>query len=169
MYAEWSSLLVRGTAWLSFAFYIATLYGWLRWQSTAIKHQRLRWLWSLGCTVFMIHVACAFHLVHHWSHQAAWEATRLQGGYGDGVYLNYLVMIIWLADVVWWWLALHSYLHRARWIHACIQGFLGFMWFNAAVVFAHDELAALGIVGFTLLAIAMLQRYRQLRKANTPA
>lgn len=169
MFAEWSSTLVRSTAWLSFAFYIATLYGWLRWHSSTATQQRLRCLWSLGCIVFIIHTACAFHLVHHWSHRAAWEATRLQGGYGDGVYLNYLVLIVWLADVLWWWLAPDSSLRRAPWIQACIQGFLLFMWFNAAVVFAQAESAAIGIVGFTLLAIGILQKYRQLRQRNTPA
>ena len=26
-------------------------------------------LWTLGCALFVVHVACAFHFYHHWSHQ----------------------------------------------------------------------------------------------------
>lgn len=169
LFAEWSSTLVRGTAWLCFAFYIATLYGWLTWHGQVKVYERLRFFWTLGFLIFLIHVVCAFHLVHRWSHQSAWDATQLQGGYGDGIYANYLVLIIWLLDVAWWWLSPQGYPQRSRWLHIAIHGFLLFMWFNAAVIFAHDELASMGIAGFTLLAVGVLQWYRRIKRASHPS
>jgi hypothetical protein len=43
---------------------------------------------------------------------------------------------VWLADVLWVWVAPTSYLARPRWLHWSIHGFLAFVVFNAAVVFA---------------------------------
>lgn len=150
-------LLVRGTAWLSFVCYILTLIGWTRrWPATS-----LRWLWTLGLAIFVIHLCLAFHLVHHWSHQEAWEATRLQGGYGDGVYLNYLVLLVWLLDVLWWWLKPMPYLERSRWVWVPIQGFLFFMWFNAAVIFAKGPLFLAGGLAFLVLGDSYVMSKRR--------
>jgi hypothetical protein len=155
MNAELQSFLVRGTAWGSFAFYLAALCWWVR---QPINSSRIRLVWSLAAGLFAIHVVCAFHLVHHWSHQAAWDATRLQGGYGDGVYLNYLVLIVWLGDAIWWWAAERSYVIRSRWITCILHGFLLFMWFNAAVIFAVGQTIWLGIIGFAILALVVLHQ-----------
>ena len=146
-------LLVRGTAWLSFVLYLLTLIGWTR----RVQPRLLRWLWTLAWGIFVFHVSLAFHFVHHWSHDAAWEATRLQGGVGAGIYFNYLVIVVWLIDVAWWWFRPQRYLSRNRWISALIQGFLAFMWFNATVVFAHDYLWIMGALGFLILGVSMIQ------------
>ena len=146
--------LVRGSAWLSFACYILALACWLRHSSSSL----VRWFWTLGCLIFLIHVALAFRLVHQWSHQQAFEATKLQGGVGEGIYFNYLVIAVWLADVLWWWFKKPGYEHRSRWITWFVQGFLLFMWFNAAVVFAHDYLWIVGLSGFGLLAVVTARR-----------
>ena len=146
-------LLVRGSAWLSFAFYLLTLIGWTR----RVQPRLLRWLWTLAWGVFVIHVCLAFHLVHHWSHDAAWEATRVQGGVGAGIYFNYLVLFVWLLDVAWWWLWPQRYLTQNRWISGLIQGFLAFMWFNATVIFAHDYLWIMGALGFVILGVSLVR------------
>lgn len=140
-------MLVRGSAWFSFLAYILTLIGWVRCSPSS----QLRWLWTLGWVIFVTHVSLAFHLVHHWSHADAWEATRVQGGYGDGVYLNYLVVAVWMVDVAWWWFFPLHYLKRSRWAWVPIQGFLLFLWFNAAVIFAKDYTFVLGGLLFLLL------------------
>jgi hypothetical protein len=146
-------LLVRGTAWTSFACYLMTLIGWTR----RFKPKLLRRLWTLGWGIFVIHVSLAFHLVHHWSHDAAWTATKVQGGLGAGIYFNYAVLIVWLIEVVWWWLWPVTYLTRSRWKSALIQGFLLFIWFNATVVFAHDYLGIVGALGFIVLFVSFLR------------
>jgi hypothetical protein len=90
--------------------YVAYLGGWLtvrsdRWPAMA------RWIWTIGCGLFLGHVACAFHFFHHWSHAAAWHDTaeqtqRLIGvAFGDGIYFSYLFLILWVFDVAWLWIA----------------------------------------------------------------
>jgi|GEM_PF-3575365 len=96
----------------------------------------LRAAWTLGLVFFWIHIAAAFHLAHGWSHAAAWEHTRQVGGYGDGIYVNYAFAIAWLADVIWSWVAFDSYFTRPRWMKWPVHGFLAFVVFNAAFVFA---------------------------------
>lgn len=159
-----STILVRGPAWISFLCYMLTLIGWLTLQPSIRKQHLLRLVYTFGCVVFLIHVALAFHYVHAWLHQSAWEATALQGGYGDGIYLNYLVMAVWLWDVIWWWVKPAGYTQRSVWIIAPLHGFLLFMWFNAAVIFAHDNLFIVGTTVFLILYWAMLQYWRKHRK-----
>ena len=77
--------------------------------------------------IFLIHVALAFHLVHHWSHQHAWDHTQQISGYGDGLYLNYAVVVVWTLDVMWWWLRPGSYLQRPRWLVWAVHGLLLFV------------------------------------------
>ncbi|HQR08770.1 MAG TPA: hypothetical protein PLN21_18230 [Gemmatales bacterium] len=146
-------LLVRGSAWLSFACYLLTLIGWTR----RFEPKLLRCLWTLGWGIFVTHVCLAFHLVHHWSHDDAWEATRVLGGVGEGIYFNYLVVIVWQIDLLCWWFWPEGYLARSRWKTRLIQGFLLFMWFNATVVFAHDSTWIVGAAGFVALSYSYLR------------
>jgi hypothetical protein len=116
-------------------------------------------IWAQGCLFLWLHIAIAFHLGHGWSHEAAWEHTREIGGYGDGIYVNYAFALIWLADVIWAWTSPDSYLTRPRWLHWAIHGFLAFVVFNAAVVFA-DWAFRLTFIGWVLF-LALVARYLQ--------
>jgi hypothetical protein len=102
-------LLTAWTIRAALVCYVAYLGGWLtvrsaRWPAAA------RWIWTMGCGLFLGHVACAFHFFHHWSHVAAWHDTaeqtqRLIGvAFGDGIYFSYLFLILWVFDVVWLWI-----------------------------------------------------------------
>ena len=53
-----------------------------------------------------------------------------------GLYVNYAFTLVWLADVVWWWANDASYRSRPRLIEWSVQAFLGFIAFNATIVFA---------------------------------
>src|SRR5262245_41197379 len=98
----------------------------------------LRVVWTLACLLCLLHIATAFHLAHGWSHEAAWEHTKQVSGYGDGIYVIYLFTLVWLADVIWAWVAFDSYLSRPRWLSWTIHGFLAFVVFNAVVVFGSN-------------------------------
>jgi hypothetical protein len=103
---------------------------------------RLRIGWALGCVLTALHVAIAFHVGHGWSHEAAWQHTKQVGGYGDGVYVNYLFALVWLADAIWCWVAFDSYRARPGWLNWSVHGFLAFVVFNAAVVFGSADARA---------------------------
>lgn len=114
-----------------------------------------RFTWAFGCVLCLLHIALAFHLGHGWSHEAAWTHTKLVGGYGDGIYVNYAFALVWLADATWLCVAFDSYFARPRWLTWTIQGFLAFVVFNAAVVFGSwgsRKVFAL-LVLFILLAV----------------
>jgi hypothetical protein len=121
--------------------------------------------WTAGCVLLLLHIAVAFHLGHGWSHGGAWEHTRQIGGYGDGIFVNYAFALVWLADVIWMWAAPASYRARPRWLHWSIHGFLAFVVFNAAVVFAAWSfrfLFALWFLGWPVFLV-LVRRYVQRR------
>src|SRR6266702_4912895 len=101
----------------SLACYVAALA--IRMYSMHASWQRLaRILWSVGCLAYLLHVVCAFHFYHAWSHTAAYEATArdtarlFQWNCGGGLFFNCAFTLIWLADVLWWWRGLEAYAHR---------------------------------------------------------
>ena len=126
-----------------------------------------RLLWTLGCVTLWIHVALAFHLVHRWDHGHVLDHTAAQTASmtgvrtGAGVYLNYLMLLLWAADVAYWWVVGHErYLRRSRPLTLALHAFLLFMTFNATVVFAHGttRYAALAIIGACLAVLVLRQR-----------
>ncbi|HEY3789631.1 MAG TPA: hypothetical protein VGL71_12295 [Urbifossiella sp.] len=96
-----------------------------------------RAIYGTLCILFMFHVAIAFHLGHGWSHRAAYEHTARVGGFGTGIYVNYLFALVWIADVIWALIAFDHYLKRPAWLNWLVIGFMGFVWFNAVIVFGN--------------------------------
>ena len=102
-------LLIRWSARFFVACYLTRICldaaGWRSDQS-----QRMgRWIWTTGCAVCLIHFALAFHFLHDWRWQEAYdhvrERTREMTGLdsGSGLYVNVLFGVWWLADVGIWW------------------------------------------------------------------
>ncbi len=112
-----------------------------------------RWIWTLGCVLFIAHVVCAFQFTHHWSHEHAWEHTaketqRLMGfSFGDGIYFSYFFLALWVADVACLWLAVS----RPVWLIASAYLFMSFIAFNGAIVFEDGPTRPVGIVISLLL------------------
>jgi hypothetical protein len=100
----------------------------------------------------MVHVAFAYHFYHHWSQDAAYRETARQTAevtglkWGGGLYFNYALMALWLADVAWWWRGLEAYRRRPMVVTVIWQGFLLFMIFNATVVFGVGALRIVGLI-----------------------
>lgn len=120
-----------------------------------------RLLWTGGFVVFVVHVACAFHFYHHWSHAAAYadtaEKTAAVTGlnWGGGVYINYIFALMWGVDAAWWWRDAAGYQTRSRAIEWSVQGFMAFIAFNATVVFGMGAIRWAGMAGFSLLALGL--------------
>ncbi len=145
-------LLTRWTGRIAMALYIASL------ASRTFSPRWSRLAWTAGCGLYLLHVVCAFEYYHHWSHAEAYASTARQTAatvgldWGGGLYANYAFTLVWLADAVWWWRGMESYHARPRWIEWAVQGFLGFIAFNATVVFASGFSRWLGVAGCVLLA-----------------
>ncbi len=135
-------ILTRGTIWLSIVAYavgVAT-FAFSRKQRRLTQVTRL--LWSAAVISLLAHVAFAFHFYHSWSHAHAFQDTARQTqekvgwNWGGGLYVNYVLLVGWIADLGWWWLrGLGSYYNRPSWLIALWHGFLIFVIFNGTVVF----------------------------------
>jgi hypothetical protein len=122
---------------------------------------RARLFWTAGCLAFLLHVAFAFQFYHNWSHQAAYEATARQTAevvgldWGGGLYANYVFAALWTADTCWWWLGPERYRTRPWGLEAALQAFLGFMAFNATVVFGAGAIRWAGLSATLVLATVL--------------
>ena len=144
-------LLTRITIWLALAAYAigASVYllsrGRRSWDAMA------RMAWIIGCVSILIHVACAFHYYHDWSHAAAYRETARQTAevtgfdWGGGLFINYALVAGWIIDVAWWRRGLDVYRNRPAWLSATWHGFLIFIIFNATVVFKTGALRWIGL------------------------
>ena len=104
------------------------------------ERKSARILWTLGLTIYLIHVWCAFTYFYDWSHALAYRETARQTAelfgvnWGGGLYLNYLFTAVWLADCIWWWTDRESHRTRPGWVAVGLQAFLAFMFVNATIV-----------------------------------
>jgi hypothetical protein len=158
--ASFTAALTRTTIWLALVEYAAAL--WLMmplsaedWRARAPRGQWTRQLWTWACITFLVHVACAFHFTHGWSQAHALEQTRRESGFGEGLYVNYLFMAAWVADVAWWWIAPAHYAMRSSWIDRGLHAFMLFIAFNATVVFETGLVRWAGVAG----SLALLVRW----------
>lgn len=115
---------------------------------------------TLGALVMLLHVALAFHFVHHWSHAEAVahtaRVTHAKLGYpvGFGVWFNYLFVALWAADVAWSWIAPRAYARRPRLVTILLFGYLAFIAFQSTVVF-ETGLVRLAGAALTLLLLVV--------------
>ena len=115
---------------ISTLFYLLALRDWI-----AGNEVRGRRLWAVGCAFFVAHAVAAFHLHYRWSHEVAVHETARQTKAlfgiddGSGIYWNYVFAAVWVADVLFG-------ANKKPWIARSVHGFMGFMFFNGAIVFA---------------------------------
>jgi hypothetical protein len=137
------------------------------------RRRGARLLWTIGCVLFLAHVAVAFHFYHGWSHAHAYRETARQTrerfgiDWGGGLYFNYAFTVAWAADAAYGWVAgPDAYQRRSRWVGAALHAFFLFMAFNGAIVFAAGAtrwVAAVVMGGLLLLALVRLGRVRRRR------
>jgi hypothetical protein len=144
--------IIHSSAWVSFALWAGAEEAFIR------RHNhRARRFWTWGAAVLALHVAAAFQWQHHWSHPAAVRATAEQTAavigwrWGGGVWINYALLTVWSADALRWWSRNGN--DRTSAPPTALRGVLAFLWFQAAVVFAHGGIRA--IAGLVFLGLAI--------------
>jgi hypothetical protein len=153
---ELGELLTRWTIRIAMILYVASL-ATRRWHPG-----QARLAWTFGCGVYLLHVACAFGYYHHWSQEEAYSFTAQQTAavvgidWGGGLYVNYVFTLVWIGDVCWWW----TERPRPAWIDWSVHAFMGFIAFNATVVFATGFSRWFGIAACVLLLGIALVRGR---------
>lgn len=163
--------LTSGEGWMRWtirAAIVCILLRWIaRWRNTARAETPSAaecWLWALGLVFYLVHVLLAFHVVHHWSHQDAWQRTaeqtaRLTGiRRGEGIWANHLFTIIWTADVIRLIRARVARKPTSRWLDRASFVVFAFMVFHATVVFGPDHYRWLAIPVLLMLFLVWRRR-----------
>lgn len=144
---------VFASAWIATAFwYVAVL---LLLANRADHHPgtAARACWTSGSGFAVLHTAVALHAAHGWSHEAAYRHTAAVGGFGWGVYVNYLFVLVWTADAAAMWVTPRLYRQRSRYLTWAVHGFLAFVVFNATVVFGRFPWSVMAGGLFTVLGL----------------
>jgi hypothetical protein len=129
-----------------------------------------RLAWTAGCVGLWAHVALAFHYFHAWSHRnAELETARQTAGvvgvhWGGGLYINYILILAWTADALWWWVSPESWRRRSKALSMIWHATLLFIIFNAMVVFKTGPLRWIGLG--LCLALGLVRLLMVLSKAR---
>jgi hypothetical protein len=121
-----------------------------------------RWAWTAGCVLFLAHLGLAFHFLHRWSHASAVAHTAQRTNevvglsWGGGVYINYAFTILWVADVVWWWIRAARNEPTPAAAYWTVHAIFAFMFFNATVVFGPPFWKWIVLAGTCVLVAARL-------------
>lgn len=95
---------------------------------------------TAALAAYLLHVYCAFEFFYGWSHATALRETARQTAalfgvdWGGGLYLNYALSAVWLADSALSWLRPDGRQSRPAWAGWAVNGFLVFMFVNGSVV-----------------------------------
>jgi hypothetical protein len=154
------NLALYGTVWLALALFVLGLAGQ---RSKALATQppwRWWWLWSIGALLCAVHMVLAVYVRYGWSHAAAADATAVQtqAVYGVrwawSVYVNYLFVGVWLAEIAWWRISPSSFFGRPRTIAFLVRAFYLLIIVNATIVFAAPSRRVAGL--FLVLALVWM-------------
>jgi hypothetical protein len=110
---------------------------------------------TAGLALAVAHVVLAFGLVYGWDHEAAIAGTAQQTaavlgwGWRGGIFVNYLFLALWLADVCWWWADASAHRSRSPRAELVRLSLFTFMFVNAAIVFAPMPGRLVGIAAVT--------------------
>lgn len=159
-------LLIRLTIWIAIGGYVIGVCLMLLFRQSRVWQTRARLVWTIGCLALIAHTISAFHFYHHWSQDSALREVERQtaevtgNAWSGGLYINYLFLAAWAADVIWWWRGLELYQQRHWLITGVWQFVMIFMVFNATVVFKTGVVRWVGVgICLTLLA-AWLSQHR---------
>lgn len=110
-----------------------------------------RRVWTAGAAFAVVHALVAFQVAYAWSHEAAVIDTARRTAavtgraWGGGIFVNYVFLALWTADVLWWWIVPRAYLRRSTSLERARAALFVFMFLNGAVVFASNASRVVGI------------------------
>jgi hypothetical protein len=155
--------LTRSTVWISIAFYTIGCLVFAFGSRRPKLDYWTRLAFTAAVAALVGHYISAFHFYHSWSHESAYVETARQTAevfkvnWGGGIFINYALLVLWIADVGWWWLAgPGSYRRRPLWILLTWHGFLVFILFNATVVFKDGITRWVGLLVCAIVSLSWL-------------
>jgi hypothetical protein len=158
------------TIWLALAGYAITVCLILAGFMTVERHRMVRTLWTISCAFFVAHIVSAFHYSYHWSHEEAIQSTAKQTRdllgmeFGEGLYFSYGFLLLWIADVIFWWRQPWRYLSRPTTLSLAVHSYLFFIAFNGAVIFKTGITRVGGILAVMAFAAIAAKRWKSRRQ-----
>ena len=158
--------LIVWTVRLGVTCYLAAVWSWL--VNRFSKSERcvaFRRLWTFAWLLVVVHVLCAFHFQHRWSHQAALKHTaemteRVVGWYwSGGLYINYVFLAFWEIDIRMLWRKSQMQPLPATKTFVAMRSVTAFMVFNATAVFGPKWWIAVTAVFLVALTVGRCMRY----------
>jgi hypothetical protein len=157
------TLSLYATIWIALAAFVAG-------EAGKARHPVPPWAWTtslLGAMLCAVHIVIAFGHHHHWSHSAAIDETARQTAsvygvaWGGGVYVNYVFVAAWLAELWRWRTRPSDYFARRPVIAWSLRAFFFTIIFNAAVVFASPSMRPAGAALSLALVLSWAAPYRR--------
>ena len=112
----------------------------------------------------VLHIVIALGHYHHWSHDAAVAETARQTAavyglaWGGGVYVNYVFVAVWLAELSYWRARPAAYFARSPIVVWGVRAFFFTVVFNAAAVFAAPRARVAGVAMTVVLLLIWAKR-----------
>lgn len=160
--------LTRSTVWVVILAYTVGSIAFAISRGRVEFDRRTREVWTAACVALVAHFICAFNFYHAWSHEAAYVETTRQTtevfkiNWGGGLFINYALLLFWITDVAWWWVAGIASYRRRPWSLVLIwHGFLIFIIFNATVVFKNGLTRWIGLLVSLTLILSWFSINRQ--------
>ncbi len=135
----------------------------------SVRAEPARTLYTAALAFAIVHVLVAFDLVYAWSQDAAIEATARQTAevvgirWGGGIFVNYLFLALWGADVWHWWVSPGPHEQRSTRLEGLRLVFFLFMFINGAIIFAGPVARLVGIPAAAAVMTAWLLSARKRR------
>lgn len=155
--------ITRMSAWPAMLFYGVTIC--LRILSRGDENRdTIRSAWTVAWVLLVAHLMFALLWFHSGSWWAAYEHTAARTidavgwDWGGGAWLNLLTAVVWGVDVARLWVRPRVAQTLLHWWDAFTQTYLGFMVFNAAIVFGSETARVGGAVICAGLVIAGIVR-----------
>jgi hypothetical protein len=147
--------LARVSAWLVVALFVLSMILEIR----RAASQAIMRTWTLGVLALAAHIGWTMCAVHRGSLQAAYDHTSRQTQeligipIGAGVYVNFAMLGIWIADVASWWM-IPQWRSSRKHYKLAIYLVFGFLFINAAIVFASFWGRVIGLLACSLVLLA---------------
>ena len=115
-------------------------------------------VYAVGAFIMAIHIVCSYGIAHEWSHQAALDHTANETldvvgvAVPHGVYVNFLFLIVYVANGVWRFRLGASRMRRPQVVAIAIDCFLDAIVLMATVVFETGWIRWV-MIGFVLAIV----------------
>jgi hypothetical protein len=131
-----------------------------------LHDERARLFYTAASVLAIIHALAAFHFTYGWSQSAAIADTARQTAalsglaWGGGLFVNYVFLALWLADVTCWWISPSLRARRPLILERTRLTLFIFMFVNGAVVFAGMAGRIVGVPAIGAIGLAWVRANR---------